>query len=220
MLSWIKSIFKKEDEYITEDIFKEDKVTIGDCTNCPLKDDCKDKNNFTINCIYAVSIKDIDKTKNTILIIDDNEGMVSFLEDDIEYLSDEDIIDLSNTNLLTLSGKHAAFTLKLILTKAKPINIKWAIIDITLGGSVTTAEGNVKYTGIDVYEMLAEANPDIKYIFYTGNNLNPYINANKRMINQFENLTNKDNIMNHVLFKTSMDMDSRREYIAKALFSE
>lgn len=169
--------------------------------------------------LYSKRIKDFDNKKETILIIDDNEGIVSFLEDDIDFLQGEGIIDISEVNVLGLSGSHAGFNFEIMQKRNSGLNIKWAIIDITLGGSVMTKEGIVKYTGVDVFEILYKDNPDIKFLFYTGNNLNPYIKANKKIIDQFNRITDED-ISKYVLFKTSMDMDKRRNYISEFLFNK
>ena len=177
---------------------------------------------YDISCEYP-KIKleniDFDFDKDSVLIIDDNEGMVSFLEDDIEFLAEHNLINQHKINILGISGDHAAFTFKTLQDEYGSLNIKWAIIDITLGGSKMTEKGNLKYSGVDVFKMIYDKNPDVKFLFYTGNSLNPYINANKNLIAQFKSI-NGDDIMSHVLFKTSMDMDKRRKYISKILFGE
>jgi len=83
-----------------------------------------------------------------------------------------------------------------------------------------TEKGNLKYTGVDVFEMINKNKntpKDFKFLFYTGNNLNPYIKSNEKLINQFKNITG-DSIKDYVLFKTSMDIDSRRKYIIEHIF--
>ena len=180
---------------------------------------CQDRGNYESFCDNAVGIN-YNKKKDSILIIDDNEGMVSFIEDDMDFLNKTKVIKKDEINIISLSGNLAGFSFEIMQKKAKGLNIKWAIIDITLGGSVMTKEGNVKYTGVDVYEMLMEFNPEAKFVFYTGNNLNPYINANKKLIEQFKKVSGGKNIKEFVLFKTSMDMDTRRKYLTENLFNK
>lgn len=223
MIEFIKNLFKKEietqEELTAESIFSDDKVELNvDCDNCPLKTQCVNKGPIH-ECENSMELKDYNPELDTILIIDDNKGMISFLMDDMEYFIDKKVIDIEKYNILPITGVHAAFTLKLLYEKLPRLNVKFAIIDITLGGSKMTEEGNIKYTGVDAFEMMYTNNPDFNFLFYTGNNLNPYIKSNEKLINQFKKLTN-DDIKKHILFKTSMDMNSRRKYIQEFLFKK
>jgi len=222
MFNFIKNIFKKEkeelkEELTAENLFKDDIIEREfECINCPLKKVCK-SHSASIECEDAINMDNFDDTKDTILVIDDHEGIISFLKDDMEFFNEKGIIKLNDVNLLLISGSYAAFTLKLLYDKIGKLNIKWAIIDITLGGSKMTPEGNIKYTGVDVFDMIYKKDKPFKYLFYTGNNLNPHIRSNQKIIEQFKNITN-ENLNDHILFKTSMDMNTRRKYITKHLF--
>ncbi len=228
----IISYLKKEDKkgLTSKDLFEDNKKSseYSFCGECPLKDkECSGKIISTLrkyklphstnNCMFDIELENFDKNKDTFFIIDDNEGMVSFLEDDVDYLDSKGVINKKDINILSLSGNHSAFIFEIMQDREKGLNIKWAIIDITLGGSIMTNKGNIKYTGVDVLVMILKYNPDVKFLFYTGNNLNPYIKRNKQLIDQFKEIAGED-INNYVLFKTSMDMSSRRSYIAKKLF--
>jgi len=217
-----KTMFNKNDEgkeLTAEDIFTERRTEIRVvCSKCPLRNHCTNKE-VIHECENAIDIKKYNPELNTILIIDDNEGMVSFLEDDVKYLIQQGTIKEKEYNILLISGVHAAFSLKLLYAKLPRLLIKFAIIDITLGGSKMTKEGNIKYTGVDVFSMIYRNNPFFKYIFYTGNNLNPYIKSNQKIIKQFKDIADKD-IKDYILFKTSLDIDSRREYLKEHLFNQ
>ena len=223
MFEFIGKFFKKEevkDEITAENIFADTEIKIEvDCSTCLLRSQCFKKDQPIHECENAISIPNYNPELDTILIIDDNEGMISFLMDDMEYFVDKKIIDTDKYNILPITGVHAAFTLKLLYEKLPRLNIKFAIIDITLGGSKMTSEGNIKYTGVDAFEMMYSNNPDFNFLFYTGNNLNPYIKANEKLITQFNKIT-ECNIKDYVLFKTSMDINSRRDYITKYLFKK
>ena len=219
----LKNIFKKEkeeDKLTAESLFPDKEPTEHSCNGCLIEPYCTKVGGPLSLCNYAIDITGYDKDKDTILIIDDNKGVISFLMDDIEYFDENNIIDLKSVNVITISGAHAAFTLELLYTKLERLSVKWAIIDITLGGSTMTEKGNLKYTGVDVFEMINKNKntpKDFKFLFYTGNNLNPYIKSNEKLINQFKNITG-DSIKDYVLFKTSMDIDSRRKYIIEHIF--
>ena len=225
MFKFLKNVFKKEEKSVDEEmtadaLFGDDKITIDvNCNECPLRKLCSKKGQVVHECENAIELPEYNPKLDTILIIDDNEGMVSFLKDDMEYFSEEGIINLKEVNLLTISGVHAAFTLKLLYEKLSNLNIKWAIIDITLGGSKMTEKGNIKYTGVDAFNMMYSNNSDLEYLFYTGNNLNPYIKSNEKLINQFKKITGGD-IKKKILFKTSMDIKTRRDYILKCIFKK
>jgi len=225
MIKFIKNLFSNKDneenkEMTAECMFDNDEIETSnvDCNNCSIKSLCSD-NNIIHECENSIDIGDYNPDLDTVLIIDDNEGMISFLMDDMDYFVDKGIIDKDKLNILPISGLHAAFSLKLLYEKLPRLNIKHAIIDITLGGSKMTKEGNIKYTGVDVFSMIYKNNPDFRFLFYTGNNLNPYIKSNEKLISQFKELTGGD-IKKHVLFKTSMDISSRRKYIQECLFDK
>ena len=184
MLELIKNLFKKEEEkdaLTAESLFEEKETKlIKNCDECLLKEHCSKKGNPTIYCNYAINVDDIDFNKDTILIVDDHEGMISFLKDDMDYFNKIGVIDYNKVNILTISGQYAVFSYNLLEEKIPNLKIKWAILDITLGGSITIDGSNIILTGVDIFEMIYENNPNVNYLFYTGNNLNPYIKTNKK----------------------------------------
>jgi len=214
--------FERTDEQGTteEDLFDDEPEIQDDCSVCELRHQCVTKRACEKGLVPKLD--GIDTSKDTLLIIDDNEGVVSFLKDDIEYFFENDIIKRDEINLLALTGTDAAFALQRIYKRGIDIKIKWAIIDITLGGSKMTENGNIKLTGVDVFEEIFKHTPekeDFKFLFYTGNNLNPYIKSNEKLIEQFKVVKN-EGIKKYVLFKTSIDIKSRRSYISKFLFGK
>jgi len=221
MLDFFKKIFERnvEESITQEELFPEEKAPLDECVNCELKELCIQKRLRDPTKKDLPQIKNFDESKETLLIIDDNEGVISFLKDDIENFYERGILKEDEINLLLLTTSNAGFALQKLYDKGINLNIKWAIIDITLGGSKMTNEGNVKLTGVDVFEMIYNNSKDFKFLFYTGNNLNPYIKSNEKLIQQFENLTN-DDIKKYVLFKTSMDIQKRRKYLTEKLFKE
>ncbi len=227
MLKYLKRVLgleKKVDKITAEELFKDDEVivcnSIDDCTNCCIEPYCKEPRKFDEDCNWVIPFpKEFVSANDSILLIDDNAGMVSFLIDDMEFLKSKGCID-NDINILPITTSSAAFSFNAIQEKHQGLNIKWALIDITLGGSRVKNGENEKLTGVDVYEMIIKYNPDVNFLFYTGNNLNPYIRANEKLIQQFKDVSGGKNIKDYVLFKTSMDMDSRRNYIQTHLFKK
>lgn len=169
-------------------------------------------------CSWIKKDLKIDKSKPSILIIDDNPGLVSFLRDDIESIFDKNHLDIDDFNIIEFTSKFTAYTFIATHQYFDGLNIKYAIIDITLGGSVQTYNGNIRLTGVDVFkEIYRIEGEDLKFVFYTGNQLNPYIKSNRELIEQFKNIYH-DNIIDHVMYKTTMSMDKRRETLNKILF--
>ena len=227
----VKNKFKKmekvEDyqlDMISSVIFKEtpkDDKHFG-CMGCNSYGSCKYsdsmKNSSYNICDCNVQCKGpYNPEFETFLIIDDHQGVVSFLKDDIDMLQEEGFIK-KDINIIGIYGSHSAFCLEMFLEQNK-VRITKAIIDITLGGSVSTEDGNLRYTGVDVYEMCLKNNKDFEYTFYTGNNLNPYIKSNKVILDRYTQVSGGKNLKDKALFKTSIDMDSRILFL-KNLFRD
>jgi len=198
------SLFENDEKVIPKDTFCMYQDKNG---NCPREQD-------NTNVCRVLEEHSFDNNKRSILIVDDNPGMVSFLKDDIEFIEHDNVINLSEYNLLTFDTPYAAFTFQKVQDMNNGLNIDYAILDITIGGSIMTPNGNIKYTGVDIYEMILKYNPDVKVIFYTGNQLNPYIKSNKKLIDQFSTITNGKKINDFILFKTSLDLDDRRKFFS------
>jgi hypothetical protein len=192
--------------------------------------------------VQKLSKEQFDPSKQSILVIDDNPGMTSFLRDDIEsILSDLNITE--DYNIIEFSSKFAAYYAIATIEYYDTLNITKAVIDITLGGAVQTDVGNIKFNGIDVFEKLYELTPDLKFLFYTGNQLNSYIHSNKELIDRFDKIYHGDliqappgmlysdepmiktaeegkgKIFNFVLYKTALNIEERREYFKSVLFA-
>jgi len=203
MLNYIKNIFKtkKDDELTEKFIFDSDEEK---------------------EISYEFELpEDFDIDKDTLLIIDDDRGMTSFLKDDIICMDEDGIVNLNEINLLIISGDVAAYNLEYLYNKYPEIKIKWAIIDITFGGTKISPKGNIIYNGVNIYELIKKAkntSDDFRFVFYTGNNLNPYIRTNKKMIDKFNDLSG-ENIEEYLLFKTSMDTTTRRIFFKEKLFT-
>lgn len=183
----------------------------AECLSCHKKSMCRDLG-LKSTCEWNINLENKDFSKPGILIIDDNPGIVSFLEDDFEVLDDYGRININDYNIFSFTTKDAAYIFMSTIRRYGNINIQYAIIDITLGGTINTVDRIVKLTGIDVLEVLLEMNPDVKYIFYTGNQMNHFIKPIANIMAQYKELTNKE-ITDDILFKTELSMADRQEYI-------
>ena len=160
-----------------------------------------------------------DFNKKTVLLIDDNAGIVSFLEDDLEIIFEEHHINLEKFNILSFVGEHAVYEFLSLIREYADLNIEYAILDITIGGSLVTDFGNVKLTGMDVFDVIYKINPEVKYFFYTGNLIKDPISTIDKVISKYKLIANK-NLEDKILYKTEVQMDLRREYIYKILFED
>lgn len=218
-------IFKRKssDTGVTsDDIFKEQKeedVKLLDCGNCEVLNICKVEvqKEEKYLCQFIKIIDDYDPEKPSILIFDDNMGVVSFLEDDLIEVDEENKINLSEYNILKFSSQYAGFQLQAALKTYNGLNIQYGIFDLTLGGGVyDEKKGNIVLDGVDAFISVQKMNPNLKYIFFTGNKLNPYIKKNKEIIEKFKAFNGSD-ISDHVLYKTSLSPEDRKNYIADFL---
>lgn len=187
-----------------------DGVCIESCGYSFFCDEC----GLIDNCTWVQKV-DFDKNKQSILLIDDNPGVVSFLRDDIEAILKKHSLDY---NIIEFTGINAVYKFLATLQHYNSLNITKAVIDITYGGSVQTNNGSIRLNGVDVFKALIEKFPELQFCFYTGNQLNPYIKRNKATMDYFKNIY-YENILEHVLYKTSMNMDSRIAYFEQKLFN-
>lgn len=216
MLSKLFKLFSFESDLdgITADtLFKEEEETpiAVSCGRCPFEAECVVESNERYLCLFAqMSDYDIDESKPCIVLLDDNEGVVSFLRDDLQYLHDKGYINLSDYNVLGFTTEYAVFHLLSTIKTRRNMKVKLAVLDITIGGSIhDRARGNIILDGVDAFIETMKLNPDMKYVFFTGNKLNEYINKNKLIMDKFEKFT-QENIHNHTMFKTSLSQEDRR----------
>jgi len=180
----------------------------GECRLCELEND------YLHEILDECELK-IDPNKESILLLDDNSGVISFLMDDFNSIKKNGGFDHTKYNVLKLDTKLAAFKLRALLYSNKKLRIKYAILDITLGGTLYSNEGrNITLDGVDSLLDILEVHPDVKYFFYTGNKLNPYIKKNEEIISKFSKKLD-GNINDKILFKTSLTREGRQEYISK-----
>lgn len=218
MLNFFKQLFSKENnqEIQKEEIQKEEKKNKKtSCDDCPIKDKCNGGENKLCS-LYK--LPEIDEFKKTILLIDDNPGIVSFLEDDLNELFEKHNIKKDRFNILKITGNDAAINLISILNRKKSLKIDYAIIDLSYGAILKTLDGNLKFNGVDVFCNLKNKNPNLKFIFFTGNTLNPYLTSIKKMIETFKKCSDGKDINDFVLFKNQFTDEGRINFIFERLF--
>ena len=223
MFDKLLGMFHQEEEKTAETLFYEeenDKIFLskndGDSYLFGQNNDKKLKREDIENCPWFKKwfkeLPNFDPSKESILIVDDNPGIISFMEDDLEDIDNMETFDLDKYNIITFDTNFAAYQFEATQHGYAGLNIKFAILDLTLGGTLPTESGPVKYTGVDIYQQLTIYNPEAKFLFYTGNSLNEYVATSKKIIDQFKKLTGKD-INDYVLFKTSLDLNNRRLFL-------
>lgn len=219
IINIIKNMFIKNSEpkITSSSVFREEKnesIVIG-CGSCIHTKTCeKNKADKSFLCKFSTHLPEhiYDRNKETILLLDDNSGVISFLEDDFKHLDSMGKIDLKKYNLIHFTNKTAAFEACSTLDLYKGLNVKYAVLDLTLGGTTTDDKGEtVMYDGVDVFNSIKKYNNNFKYIFFTGNKLNPDIKKNAEMLEKF-NRTTGDNLENHILFKTSLSRLQKRDF--------
>ena len=98
---------------------------------------------------------DIDKNKQTILIIDDYIGITNTAN---IIITTSDDLHLDDYNIIKFWGIKAGKELLLYLEKNPDIKIDVAIIDMLING----------IDGVDIVYKMIKNSPDVRYMFYTG----------------------------------------------------
>jgi CheY-like chemotaxis protein len=159
-------------------------------------------------------ISKFDPSKRTILIIDDSKGIVSIVED---YISEE--INIDEYNVLSFSGVYAPFVMKETLIKLQEMGllttIDYAVIDIVLPGRISEGSQSIRMDGIDVSILLNEYFGCEKFVFYSGNVLNVYVEFIEDKITKFKNYFGRS-MKNFMIIKTETEEKTREKF--KKLF--
>ena len=143
-----------------------------------------------------------DKTKETIVIVDDNEGICAFLKDDLS--------DITDKNILTFSGIHAVFKC-IKFCETYNITPEYCILDIIFNGIITKDKTNLKLNGIHLLEYFLNKK-NIHYCFFTGS-----LSSNIHDFdNQYNKLTKKD-IQEKVIPKLVLNYKDRTRKIQELL---
>jgi len=151
--------------------------------------------------------------KKIMLIIDDNGGLISLIEDVLEINNVKEKI-----NIVKISSMYAGFLLHYFREKAGKLKFDYAIIDLSFGGVIYDDElGNIRYEGIKAFKDIYEDNKDIKYFFYTGNSLNKYMSSSREIMSSFEEITNGKNMLDYVIFKNQFPPSVLLEVIIEKL---
>ena len=111
---------------------------------------------------------DYDPNKKTILIMDDREEIISSVLDDLAALDNTNNFFLEDYNILTVSSKMAGFSVLDILEKAPKIEIKFALLDVILGGKKNIDGKRKMVDGVDVAIAIWEKFPNADILFFSG----------------------------------------------------
>ena len=109
-----------------------------------------------------------DTNKKTILIMDDREEIISSVLDDLAALDNTNNFFLEDYNILTVSSKMAGFSVLDILEKAPKIEIKFALLDVILGGKKNIDGKRKMVDGVDVAIAIWEKFPNADILFFSG----------------------------------------------------
>jgi CheY-like chemotaxis protein len=144
-----------------------------------------------------------DKDKPVVLIIDDSPLVLSMVTD---YLNKIGITE-ADYNIFKFYGLYAPFVMKETLIKLTEIGLEridYAIIDIVLPGKMKSATGYDKMDGVDVAILLDYKYKCKKFIFFSGNVLNMYIDFIHDKCEKFAAYFVRD-LRDNIVIKTSTD---------------
>jgi len=103
-----------------------------------------------------------------ILIMDDNESIISTVMDQLYTLDDTSIFNIDDYNIITVYSIMAAFNVIEILEYAPNIEIHFALLDLVIGGKKRINDKLVQYDGLDTAIKIWEKFPNAKILFLSG----------------------------------------------------
>lgn len=107
-------------------------------------------------------LKQIDKTKQTVVIVDDNAAITHLVGDDFP-------IDLFN--VIKITGKTAYNDIYTLL-KDKDLEIDYLVTDLVLNSKYFDGQNVVELDGIDILILFTKKTPNLEYVIYTGLTIN------------------------------------------------
>jgi len=207
-----KKVLRPKTEY-EEDIELLSKFQFDDlCSSCVLAGNCKEfYSKSGIEPCKSWSVNFDENKKKNMLLIDDDPGVISTINDIINELIDEGEMRREEWNILVFTTKQAGI---MFLKSLRDENFKIdvAIIDITFGSILRIFNKNIKINGVHIFYFLYERNTDLKFMFYTGNPLNEYITS-KKELREFFFSTKKKPISDYIVSKLSSDDDEIKDRI-------
>lgn len=216
ILKWFKNWrSKKKDLNIMCGVsYQEEEFNL--CNGCRFNGLCQIDGIFKHDLESALGGKEFNPNKKSILLIDDNQAITGFLREDLEYLNSNDVFNIEDYNIITVSGPHAAYNLHCLQEQNEGLNIEVAIIDTSYIGAIIQNVQAGRFNGVDVYETISKYNPDVKVLFHS-NCLNVSLKSTIKMLDHFFMLTGKK-MENHLLVKTMFNIRKRRAIISEKLF--
>jgi len=178
--------------------------------------------------IPDLDLSGINWDKKVILVLDDEELVNFFLEEDLKYFSnigskvatninlnqnELDLLSMADKNglkdflmnfeynkysIINVTTDYAAYSLRLNLKHIKRVD--YAILDISLGGTLLEDSGSTRscLNGIDSARDLFTLNPNIRLMFYTGNDLGKYSPISKQFKDYF---SEKEDLFSYLVNK-------------------
>jgi transcription termination factor Rho len=193
----IKKEIKKQNEII-------DKILLNPCEVCEFSGSYntskEDHNKFMLEKFGVVD-------KPVFIIIDDNEGIISYILDTINDIFSENNINPKNYKIVTFSGVNAIYSYLGFLKEYNKY-IFGGIFDLTIGGIKRFQGMNIRLNGLDA--IYASNKLGIKkFILFTGNTINPKIRENKIVLERYKNIIKRD-IKEDLIFKSDFNNDLKR----------
>lgn len=140
------------------------------------------KHSFHVDIPDVRYITEYDASKPTVLIMDDYEGMVALMVDELL-----EVMQSINVNIIIATTDYAAFSVKKLLQNSD-ISIDIAFLDITIGGIYFDETNLIELDGIDIAKILWELNPSTEIKFITGNTLSEKNKELNNFINKFNTI--------------------------------
>lgn len=201
--SFFDKIFKKSKNFekdlkIEKEIkeFKKEKekkvIKQGECKTCKNKNFCQIKGKFSSDFFCNFNIKiDFDENKESIIIIDDNPGIVSLIKEEIKHC---------NYNIITFTNEDCGFFARSFFENYKDtLKIKALIVDLYFPSIKVSKTKNLKLNGIDIIFSAKRFLKNKNFTFYIISGIS-FLDEYKK---KFEAIFS-DNLENYVYTKNQI----------------
>jgi len=139
-----------------------------------------------------LSCLNIDKTKPTLVFIDDHPSVIIMFKRLVKRMELE-----NKYNIVYVDGIDASIKL-LHWLYSNDLKIDYIVTDITFGGNIRIKDINYEINGIKLVGILKEMNNNIKYCFMTGHNIDTL--GTPMFFKEYKEYAD-DNLLEHTMLK-------------------
>lgn len=186
--------------YIKCKLWAPNASTVNDNIVNSLDDLLPNKEETNVRLPYVRIVSNYNPNKPSVVIVDDSQLIVLMVQELLNKCG----VNKDTHNILKFYGVYAPFVLRETLLQLKDNGLEkidLAVIDIVLPGKIKEDNIYVKMDGIDVSTILSEKYHCDRFLFFSGNVLNVYVDYIQEKVDKFKDFFN-DDLHNYIVVKT------------------